>query len=159
MRSERLCLVSDCSSLFLSFPSLLPSFPSLSSLFLPPSPLFLSPSSHRKCHNLIRDMPLKQAIPRKPSDTFQVQCVWLPTMSESRLHVCHSRLPFSDGISLPTSKQQQISTAEGLQVSHTLQASPIRPRKFGIGPARGLMKGKDTDKPVLHLHWLVRWRD
>ena len=37
-----------------------------------------------------------------------------------------------------------------------LQASPIRPRKFGLGPARGLMKGKDADKPVLHLHWLVR---
>ena len=80
------------------------------------------------------------------------------TVSESSPHECYSRLPSvsSDSISLPTSKQQQTSTAEGLEASRTLQASPIRPRKFGVGPARGLMKGKDADKPVVHLHWLVR---
>ena len=80
------------------------------------------------------------------------------TVSESSPRECYSHLPSvsSDSISLPTSKQQQTSTAEGLEASRTLQASPIRPRKFGVGPARGLMKGKDADKPVVHLHWLVR---
>ena len=37
----------------------------------------------------------------------------------------------------------------------SLQASPIRPRRFTLGPARGMMKGKDSDKPVLLLQWLV----
>jgi len=54
-----------------------------------------------------------------------------------------------------TSLQLQPSVEEGLEFSHPLQASPIRPRRFGVGPARGTMKGKDADKPVLHLHWPV----
>lgn len=35
-------------------------------------------------------------------------------------------------------------------------ASPIRPRRFVMGPTRGLKKQAAGDKPLIQLQWMVR---
>ena len=39
--------------------------------------------------------------------------------------------------------------------SASLQASPLRPRRFTLGPTRGGVRERDRDTHAVHLQWLV----